>query len=176
MVQIELIANIFSFIGHLIDFIVGFKFNEKSKIMLFCIVSSSCSLIAMILLQSIAGCISVIVTIIRLWIIYLKDKHNWKIDWVIFVFIAGYTGVFIDKDITVAVFIFTGNMIMFLTKWFCQKVQYLRIGTLTANIIFILPNYLIHNFSAIPFYIFNIITISLAYYKWHKQEKIENKK
>ena len=172
----EIIANIFSFTGHLIDAVTGFLYNEKSKLILFNILSSLCSLLCMILLHSVAGCISVIVTIFRLVLIYYKDKYQWNIDWIFIVFVIGYLGVFLDNNTLVAMLLFLGNVIAFLPKWFCQKAQHLRIGACVANIVFIFPNYLIHNFSAIPFYIFNIVTISLAYYKWHKQERIENKK
>ena len=172
----EIIANLFSFIGHSIDVIIGFKYNEKSKLLLFSVVSSSCSLIAMLLLHSLAGCISVIITILRLIVIYLKDKYFWNINWVFYLFLIGYLGVFLDKDVIVAFLFFIGNFVAFFSKWFCLKAQQLRIGACIANIIFILPNYLVHNYIAIPFHFFNIICILLAYYKWYKIEELENKK
>ena len=167
----EIVANLFSFTGHLIDLCAGFAFNEKSKLILFSIVSSLCSLLAMFLLHSTAGCISVTVTIIRLYIIYQKDKYGWNIDWAVVVFIVGYAAIFLDNDLAVAFLMFFGNMVTFLSKWFCHKAQYLRIGACIANLIFIFPNYLIHNFSVIPFHVFNMITILLAYIKWYKQDK-----
>lgn len=168
----EIIANVFSFTGHLIDVVTGFVFNEKSKILLYNILSSFCSLIAMFLLNSIAGCISVTVTIIRLWIIYLKDKYEWKINWIVLIFTIGYALVFFDNDFIIAFLIFFGNMVAFLSKWYCQSAQHLRIGACIANVVFIFPNYLIHNFSVIPFHIFNTVTILLAYYRWYKKEQI----
>lgn len=171
----ELVANLFSFAGHLIDVIVGFKYNEKSKIVLFNIISSTCSLLAMYLLNSMAGCISVTVTIFRLVFIYLKDKYLWKVDWMFFIFLIGYGSVFFDNNLIVALFMFLGNIIAFSSKWFLKKAQHLRIGVCTANIIFIFPNIFIHNFSAVPFYLFNAVLITLAYIKWYKYEKEQKK-
>ena len=167
----EVAANLFSFIGYLIDVIIGFRYNVKSKIILFSIISSSCSLAAMFLLHSLAGCIGVTVTIIRLVIIYLKDKYCWKIDWIFFLFVIGYCNIFFDADIFVAIFMFLGNIIMLFSKWFLKKVQYLRIGTFLANLIFIFPNFKIHNYSAVLFLLFNIVMLLLSYYKWYLIEK-----
>ena len=165
-----LIANGFSFLGHIIDAVVGYKYNEKPKILLFNIISSCCSLLAMILLHSMAGCVSVIVTVFRLCVIYFKDKYHWKIDWAVLVFIAGYACIFLDSDFPVAVLMFTGNLVSFLPKWFCQQVQYLRIGAFLANFIFIFPHYLIDNFATIPFHIMNMVMILIAYIKWYRIE------
>ena len=167
----ELIANVFSFLGHTMDMVVGYKYNEKAKIILFGILSSLCSLIAMFLLHSLAGCISVVVTMIRLYVIYLKDKNNWKIDWITILFVLGYGFVFLDNDVLVAFLLFVGNVVAFLPRWFCQNVQYIRIGACMANIIIIFPHYLIHNYSGMFFHVVNVITILLSYYKWYRVEK-----
>lgn len=163
----EIVANVLSFAGHAVDTVTGFVLNDKPGILLSNILSSFLSLAAMACLGSLAGCIGVVVTIVRLCVIYLKDKNGWHIDWAVLVFSAGYACVFLDNDTVVASLMFLGNMVAFLPKWFCQDAQRLRIGACLANLVFIVPNILIHNFSAVPFHVFNSVTIFLAYLKWY---------
>ncbi len=163
------VANIVSTFGHLWDFFVGFKFNEKGKILLLSLVSSGASLFSMILLGSWSGVVSVSVTMARLISIYWKDKHDYKATWLLFLFLLLYAMVFLDENIWVAVLMFLGNMCSFLPKWFCKNVQYIRIGALGANLLCIVYSILILNFASIPFNIFNVVTICISIVKWHIQ-------
>jgi hypothetical protein len=163
------VANIVSTFGHLWDFFVGFKFNEKGKILLLSLVSSGASLFSMILLGSWSGVVSVSVTMARLISIYWKDKHDYKATWLLFLFLLLYAMVFFDENIWVAVLMFLGNMCSFLPKWFCKNVQYIRIGALGANLLCIVYSILILNFASIPFNIFNVVTICISIVKWHIQ-------
>lgn len=166
--MMQIIANIFTALGHIIDAVAGFKFNEKDKIMLSCILSSTCSLVAMILLKSTAGAVSVLVTLTRLSFIYFKDKYNWKVDFVSIIFIGMYAMVFFDKNIVVATLMFAGNMCSFLPKWFCKDVQQIRIGAMGANVFSIIYSSMIGNYASIPFNVANIVLISLAFLKWNR--------
>lgn len=165
------VANIVSAFGHLWDFFVGFKFNEKGKILLLSLVSSGASLFSMILLGSWSGVISVSVTIARLISIYWKDKHGYKATWLLFLFLLLYAMVFFDENILVALLMFSGNMCSFISKWFCKNVQYIRIGALGANILCIVYSILILNYASIPFNVFNIVTICISIAKWHIRDK-----
>lgn len=162
------LANVSSLAGNLVDFFVGLRYNEKSKIILFNLLSSSFSLIAMILLQSKAGAISVIVTMVRLATIYLKDKY--KLKWVnplILVFIALYGLTFLDNNVWVAFSIFVCNMCSFIPKWVSKDMQKIRAGALLANIAILWTNVVIKNYASLPFNIFAIVSISIQFVKWH---------
>jgi len=168
-----ILANVISFLGYLTDIVVGFKYNEKAKIVLFNLVSSSCSLIAMLLLHSLSGCVSVGVTLIRLIVIYLKDKYKWsKANILVPIFVVGYACVFFDKNILIASLMFTAQMSAFLPKWFCQNAQALRLGNIVSCALTIPSSYLVGNYSAIPFCILGIVTTIPAYIKWYKVEKV----
>ena len=167
-----LVANIISAFGHFWDFFVGFKFNEKSKVLLLSLVSSGASFICMILLSSWSGIVSVSVTMARLLAIYWKDKHSYKATWLLFLFLLLYSMVFFDENWIVALLMFIGNMMSFLPKWFCKNVQYIRLGALGANCMCIAYSILIKNFASIPFNIFNVVTICVSLVKWHI---VENK-
>lgn len=168
------LANIFSLAGNLVDFFVGLHYNEKSKIILFNLLSSSCSLVAMILLQSKAGAISVVVTMVRLATIYLKDKH--KLKWMnplIIVFIALYGLTFLDNNVWVALTIFASNMCSFIPKWVSKDMQKIRAGGLLANIVILWTNVIIKNYASLPFNIFAIISISIQFVKWHRHKCLD---
>lgn len=162
-----IVANIISAFGHFWDFFVGFKFNEKSKVLLLSLVSSGASFVCMILLNSWSGIVSVSVTMARLLAIYWKDKHKYKVPWLLMLFILLYSMVFFDENLLVALLMFIGNMMSFLPKWFCKNVQHIRLGALGANIICIAYSLLIMNYASIPFNIFNVVTICVSLIKWH---------
>ena len=166
------VANIVSLFAQLVDFFAGLKFNEKSKIILCNLLSSSLNLITMILLDSRAGIISVIITLIRLITIYFKDKYNLKSLNMLFpVFIGLYALTFTDNNVVVALTIFFSNMCSFIPKWVSKDMQKIRIGALFANIIIIISNIMIKNYSAVPFNVFAVVSISIQLIKWYRQEK-----
>ena len=69
-----IIANVLVIFNHFLDFYFNMKYKEKSKILLSNIATSTISLLSYILLHSTAGAISCIITILRVMVIYYKDK------------------------------------------------------------------------------------------------------
>ena len=169
-----IIANCLSAFGNLWDFGVGFFCNEKGKMMLLSLVSSSASLLAMILLGSWAGAASAVVTMTRLVAIYIKDKKGYRWNWMLILFLAMYLSVFADNSILIAALIFTESAISVSTKWFFKDVQKIRLAVLLVNFMAIASNLMIGNYASIPFNIFNITTISISLIKWHLKASSSN--
>ena len=162
-----IIGNALVVAGHLIDFIAGYFFNEKPTILKFNILTSIISTIANICFKAVGGIISTLTTILRLIVIYLKDKYNKKFIIPFIVICILYLNAFWDWRGIASIFLVVSSFCAFLPKWFSKNVQHMRIGGLLANITNI-PYYLIiQNYTGIIISIINSITISISIIKWH---------
>lgn len=160
-------GNCFTVIGYLIDFWAGIKFRDKKIIIRTCYVSSGCSVIAMLLLGSIAGALNSLVTIFRLMCINYKDIHNKKMTWAFLLFIILYATAFVNYEGIWSWLLFSSSMISFIPKWFSSNTQHLRWGGLVSCILTIFYSLHIKNVAAVPFLIFNIVGIIIGLTKWY---------
>ena len=82
MIQI-LIANALAFIAHCIDWFFCYKYKDKSRILQGNMLSSTMSIIVCLILSAYAGVISSLITLLRIVVIYYKDKYNkkWYVDY-----------------------------------------------------------------------------------------------
>ncbi len=151
------IANVLTGTALLWDFLIGYRINDKEKIVLCNLLSSFLQLIGMILLGSLAGVIGYIITLSRLITIYLKDKYHK--DWlpIFFLYIGLYALVFHDENFLVANLIFISNLCSFIPKWISKDMQKIRIGGSVGSCFSIGSNLLIANYAAIPFNILSIV-------------------
>ena len=165
-----IIANVLTGLARLWDFIIGYHFNEKKKIVLCNLLSSSLQLVAMILLSSVAGTVAYIVTLLRLVTIYVKEKYNRKFVALFILYIVLYAVMFWDDNFIVALLLFTSNMCSYIPKWMFKDYQKVRCGEMCSSAFSIGANIIIMNYAVIPFSIFNVVGAIIQLIKWHNNK------
>ena len=165
----EVLGNIISLAGGLVDFIFDLKFNEKKRILQGNFISSSLSLIALLCLRAYDGVINCIVTILRLATIYIKDKYHKKCRFLFIVFFILYCFVFFDFAGIQTIVLFLSTICSFVPKWISTDMQKIRLGSLTSYILIIIYNLLIGNILVIPLDIVYAILTVVTLTKWAKK-------
>jgi hypothetical protein len=165
-----IIGNILSFLGGLLDFLFGLKYNEKLIILRGNLISSTFSLISYICLTAYDGVIDCIVTILRLLTIYFKEKYNKKFKVLFVIFLLCYCLVFFRYSGVQTILLFLGAMCSFVPKWISKDVQKIRAGALCANILMIFYNIAIDNYAVLSIQVINIMLLIITITKWHKKK------
>ena len=166
-----IIGNILSFLGGLLDFIFGLKFNEKLIILRENLVSSTLSLISYICLNAYDGVINCVVTLLRLLTIYIKDKYNKKFKFLFVVFFLCYCLVFFVYSGFHTILLFLSAMCSFIPKWMSKDMQKIRAGALFANVLMIFYNIAIENYAVISIQVINIVLLLITIIKWARKKK-----
>ena len=165
-----IIGNILSFLGGLLDFIFGLKFNEKLIILRENLVSSTLSLISYICLNAYDGVINCVVTLLRLLTIYIKDKYNKKFKFLFVVFFLCYCLVFFEYSGFHTILLFLSAMCSFIPKWMSKDMQKIRAGALFANVLMIFYNIAIENYAVISIQVINIVLLLITIIKWVRKK------
>lgn len=163
------IGNIISFFGALVDFLFNLKFNEKPKILLGNIFSSTMSTIAYIFLKAYDGVTNCIVTIIRLITIYLKDKYHKNCNFLFIIFLGLYSLVFLHFAGLQTIILFLSTMCVFIPKWIFKDMQKIRVGSFLAHVLSIIYNIMIINYAVILIHIMCCILVIITFTKWHNK-------
>jgi len=171
-----IIGNILCFIGTLLDFLFGLKYNDKSKILLCNCLTSALSFIAYIFLGAYDGLIGCAVTILRLITIYFKDKYKKKCIFLFIVFLGLYLLVFLKNSGAQTIILFLSAMCSFIPKWFSKDMQKIRLGALSATILAVIYNVMICNYASISIQIVSIILILITLTRWAIKSKKSKKK
>ena len=166
-----IIGNILSFLGGLLDFLFGLKYNEKLVILRGNLISSTLSLISYACLNAYDGVINCIVTLLRLLTIYFKDKYHKKFRLLFIVFLLCYLLVFFQYSGPQTILLFLGTMCSFIPKWMSKNMQIIRAGAFCANILIIFYNIAINNYAVISIQIINILLLAITIIKWSKKKK-----
>jgi hypothetical protein len=166
-----IIGNCFTFFGELVDLSFGIKFNEKSKVLIGGMLSLIFTGIGYIFLGAWDGLLNAIICLIRLIVTYFKDKYNKKFTFLFFIFLGMYFIPFLTDSGPQTIFITIAVICVFIPKWFCKNVQYIRIGTLFHYILFIIYNFYINNYSSIIFEIIGAIGLIIGLIKWKFTKK-----
>lgn len=170
-----IIGNCFTFFGDLVDLLFGIKFNEKSKVLIGGMLSLVFAGIGYVFLGAWDGLINAFICLLRLGVTYFKDKYNKKFTLLFFVFLGMYFIPFLTDSGPQTIFMTIAVLCVFIPKWFCKNVQYIRIGTLFHHMLFIVYNLYIMNYSSIAFEIFAICGLAIGLIKWRKNKNSENK-
>ena len=171
-----IIGNILSFLGALLDFLFGLKYNEKLIILKGNLVSSTLSLISYICLGAYDGAIDCIVTLLRLLTIYFKEKYHKKFKFLFVVFFLCYCLVFFKYSGVQTIILFLSVMCSFIPKWMYRDVQKIRVGALFANILTVFYNIAIENYAVISIQVINIVLLIITITKWARKKKRKKKK
>ncbi len=166
-----IIGNILSFLGGLLDFLFGLKYNKKLIILKGNLISSTLSLIAYIFLGAFDGVIDCIVTLLRLLTIYFKEKFNKKFRVLFVVFLLLYALVFFKFSGVQTILLFLSAMCSFIPKWMSKDMQVIRVGGLCSNMLMIFYNIAISNYAVISIQVLNIMLITITIIKWSKKRK-----
>jgi hypothetical protein len=166
-----IIGNILSFAGGLLDFLLGLKYNEKIKILKGNLVSSSLSLISYICLEAYDGVIDCIVTLLRLFTIYIKEKYHKKFKFLFIGFFLCYCLVFFKFSGFQTIILFLSSMCSFIPKWMSKNMQVIRGGAFCANILAIIYDLMIGNYAVISIRAINIALLVVTITKWARKGK-----
>ena len=166
-----ILGNIISFLGSFIDFTFDLKYNEKSKILIGNLFSTSMSFISLLLLGAYDGVIGCVVTFLRLITIYFKDKYNKKLNILFILFIILYSSVFLNYMGLQTIIMFISVMLSFIPKWLFKDMQLIRLFTLLSLILIIIYNVMILNYGAIPIELASLFGLEITLFKWKKSTK-----
>lgn len=162
-----ILANIIVVLQYLLDFLIGYKYNKKSTILKGNMLTSSMSVASSLMLGATAGAVSSVITIIRLAIIYIKDKYNKRFIIPFVLLCIMYLSVLFEHKGYETILLVISNFFSFIPKWFSRNPQHLRMGGLMSNICIIPYFLLVHNYTGTGFAVFNIVTIAINLIKWH---------
>ena len=171
-----IIGNILSFAGGLLDFLFGLKYNEKLIILKGNLITSSLSVISYLCLGAYDGVIECVVTLLRLFTIYIKEKYHKKFHFLFIVFFLCYCLVFFKYSGPQTILLFLSTMCSFIPKWISKDVQKIRIGALCATILIIFYNISIENYAVVSIQIISIVLLLITITKWWAKKKKATKK
>ena len=166
----NVLANVFTVIGNIIDCVCAAVLKDKEKLIISNLMSSTCTLITMTLLMSMSGVIGVLVTLARLITIYIKDKKHMEMKLLFILFLVLYGMVFFDKNKIAAFTVFASNMCAFLPKWFSKDIQKVRIGGICSCVFALWHRTMVGNYAALPFLVIAIITTTFGYIHFRNKE------
>ena len=167
-----ILGNLISASAYALDFIFGYLYNKKSIILLENIVSSIMTILASLCLGAVSGAIIAGITILRLIVIYQKDKKQKQWIPLYVVFLAVYMSVTVREFTWITVFLILSSLCSFTVKWFAPKMQTIRISAIIANLLAIPYSFAYKNYTAAGINILNTIGITISYIKWKKTESL----
>lgn len=172
MTQI-ILANVLVVFNHFLDFYFNMKYKEKSKILLSNIATSTISLLSFVLLNSVAGIVSCAVTILRVIVIYYKDKKGKRWIPLFILFAILYLSPLLDFETPLVILLCISNYILYIPKWFSKDMQFIRATSCLACILLVPYLIYIQNYSGAIFTIIDIVTYFSSYMKWKVKDKKE---
>ena len=166
-----IIGNAFAVLQYLAYVYAYYRYNEKTKVIVGDIVSCSFAVIANLILGAIGGVVTMVVGLLSLIAIYYKEKLNK--DWLpVFVALSVlFLFTFSEwRGLATLLLVFSQFLVM-TSKWFCKRVQLIRLGGLIGNLTIIPYNLIVMNYVGCIIATLNIISLSISLLKWKTAEE-----
>ena len=169
------LANALAFIAHCIDWFFCYKYKDKSRILQCNMLSSTMSIIICLILGAYAGAISSLVTLLRIVVIYYKDKYNKKWYVLFIVFCLLYMTVLFDNQGIWVILLWLSNYVIFIPKWFSKDTQKIRIGGILTCLMIIPYEWYIQNYVTMVLVIIEAIITVVSSIKWQRVKKSDSR-